>query len=125
MTKIKINNIKIFGYHGVYEEEINKGQFFILNVEYKTISNLDNSLLITNDSIDSVIDYVDIVKKIESSFNIKRFNLIESLAKYLISKVKEHFELDYIKISIKKDFSDLRKDINAKSVEVEDIYINE
>ena len=125
MTKIKINNIKIFGFHGIYEEEIKEGQFFILNVEYKPITSLDNSLFISNDSIDNVIDYVDIVKKIESCFNTRRFNLIESLAKYLISEIKEHFEFDYIKISIQKNFSNSGKDINATSIEIEEIFRNE
>jgi len=34
MLKNKINNIKLFGFHGVYEDEIENGQEFIINIEY-------------------------------------------------------------------------------------------
>ena len=34
MLKNKINNIKLFGFHGVYKDEIENGQDFIINIEY-------------------------------------------------------------------------------------------
>ena len=122
MVKIKINNMKIFGFHGVYEEEIKSGQEFILNLEYESSKNSNNFL---NDNIKDAIDYIDVIQKIELYFNIKRFNLIENLAKYLISRLKDDFQLDYIKITIKKDFINLKQKINADSIEVEETFINE
>ena len=121
MTKIKINNMKIFGFHGVYKEEIKSGQEFILNLEYESSKNSNNFL---NDNIKDVIDYIDVIEKIELYFNIKRFNLIENLAKYLISRLKDDFQLNYIKIAIKKNFINLEEKINAESIEVEDTFIN-
>ena len=125
MLKNKINNIKVFGFHGVYEDEIENGQFFIINIEYipnyKTIDNkLNWSKIYTDkDDIDSIIDYVDIIKELEQHFNDRRFNLLESLACYLLDSINQVFCFKYAKISIKKEFSNSKNKINANSVEVD------
>ena len=36
--KVKINRIKLFGYHGVYEQEKTNGQEFHISVEIKISS---------------------------------------------------------------------------------------
>ena len=123
MLKNKINNIKVFGYHGVYENEIKNGQVFIINIEY--ISNYPNDEDLTSyidkkrDNINKIINYADVIKELEQCFNIRRFNLLESLANFLIKHMTNVFEFKYFKITIIKNFDDSIDEINADSVELE------
>ena len=123
MYKNKINNIKLFGFHGLYEDEIENGQDFIINIEYIPDYNIINDLSYwkekDTDNIVNIINYVDVIKELERCFNHRRFNLLESLASYLVYCLTEAFKFKYFKISIKKDFSNSKNKINANSVEVD------
>ena len=94
---IKLDNLTFFAFHGINKEEIEEGQFFLLDL---TVSyNLDDS----SDSIFSTIDYIDLYKVIKFSFIEKRFNLLESLGNKLIVDIKNKYKsIYYIKINIKK-----------------------
>jgi len=98
MQKIRINNIKIFGYHGIYEKEIKQGQCFNINIIYA----FDLDVNSITDEITSVIDYTTIVQFLEKKFNKKRYNLIEKLVNDMISQLIDEFKFKYIKLSIGK-----------------------
>ena len=66
MMKVKINRIKLFGYHGVYEEEKANGQEFHISVEMKI-----NSKYL--DDIISTVDYSVIIQSIKEVFNEKSY----------------------------------------------------
>ena len=59
--KIKINELKLFGHHGVYDEEKNNGQDFYISVSIKIkVTPID-------DDIKTTIDYswvIEIIKEI-------------------------------------------------------------
>ena len=67
---IKINEIQLFGYHGLYQEEKENGQNFIISllidIDYKDKS----------DKIENTLDYVDIIDQVKNVFSEKRYNLI-------------------------------------------------
>ena len=123
MYKNKINNIKLFGFHGLYKDEIENGQTFIINIEYipdyKIIDDLSYDTIKDTDKIENIINYVDLIKELERCFNHRRYNLLENLASHLLYSLTEVFKFKYIKISIKKDFSNSKNKINAESVEVD------
>ena len=54
MQKITIKNIEIFGYHGVYDEEIKNGQYFYINLIYSFDFKIDS----VEDEIMSVQDFL-------------------------------------------------------------------
>ena len=54
--KYIIENIKLFGYHGIYEEEKCNGQYFHIKLSY-SVNDSDDFL---NDSIENVVDYISI-----------------------------------------------------------------
>ena len=77
MKKNKYNytiNLKLFGYHGVYDNEKNDGQNFYLNINYSILEEYVNTDTLNND-----IDYSKVVDLIIKIFNSKRYNLLESL----------------------------------------------
>ena len=99
MQKIMIDNIKVFGYHGVYDSEREQGQYFNINIVYNYDYNNPN------DDIQNVKDYTEIINYFLDEFNSNKFHLLEELIHYLSSKLKEEFKLDYLKISIGKEIA--------------------
>jgi len=92
-----IKDLKLFGYHGVYDNEIKNGQYFYITVKY---SILEKS--ISNDKIHSSFDYSEVVEEIKNCFNIKRYNLIELLASDIHSFIMNKFNFSNLHIIIKK-----------------------
>ena len=75
---IKIDGIKTFGKHGVYDFEKKEEQLFLIDLQINL-----NSDIVVNDSIDSTIDYEEYVEKVEHLVSSSSFNLIETLAQHL------------------------------------------
>ena len=98
MYKIIVKNIQIFGYHGLYQIEKDKGQIFKVNVSYIPKYNIK----LINDKIKNTIDYTDMIDFIKKEFNFKRFNLLESVANHLVDKMLNRYNLKYVKLSIQK-----------------------
>ena len=96
--RINLKKIKLFGYHGVLEEEKSKGQKFEIDVQYTY--NLNGSDL--KDNIDQTIDYMDVYKTIIFEFNRKRCDLIETLSDNLIIRLKKEFPIISCKVKIRK-----------------------
>ena len=106
MQIIKINNIRIFGHHGVYEKEKIDGQYFYVNIIYSYDYSYDN------DKIDSVINYMDIINHLHDIFDDTRFNLIEKLIDSLTHDLKTKFGFNYLKLSISKKIEIRDNEIN-------------
>ena len=94
---IKLENLSLFGFHGVNEIEKINGQNFILNVE------ISFDMISMDDNIKSSIDYMSIYEFIKKRFNDKRFNLIESLAQKIIEDIVSKFtNINHIIINVRK-----------------------
>lgn len=115
-TKIKLNKIELYGYHGLLDNEKNNGQNFEIDVEMSFIqkNNLDN--------IKNSIDYCNVYEKIKEVFLEKRFNLIESLVDYMGNALMSEFDLLTCKIYIKKP--DVIMPGKIESVGIEMNFIN-
>ena len=83
MHKIKIDNLEIFGFHGVYEYEKKKGQTFYVDIEYIPRENIT----LINDDICEVTDYVKLVSDFTELFNKKRYSLIEVLGREIAEEL--------------------------------------
>ena len=107
---IKINEIQLFGYHGLYQEEKENGQNFIISllidIDYKDKS----------DKIENTLDYVDIIDQVKNVFSKKRCNLIETLAVEISENLMTNRKIKSLDISIKKESPPL--DAKLNSVEV-------
>ena len=107
---IKINEIQLFGYHGLYEEEKENGQNFIISLS------IDIDYMDKNDIIDKTIDYTKILNEVKDTFNQKRYNLIESLAVAISDNLMRIKKINSLDISIKKESPPI--DAKLNSVEV-------
>lgn len=88
MDKIEIRNIKLYGYHGVFPEEREKGQNFFVDVEiYFNSENAGKS-----DELVETIDYTKIYDIIKGINNINKFRLIERFAHIISQEILSEFE---------------------------------
>ena len=93
----KIENIKLFGCHGVYDTEIANGQNFYISISYMLSDDY-----VKNDNVNDNIDYVRVISTVDNVFNAKRYNLIENLAFDIHLSLKDNFNFNNIKVSVKK-----------------------
>ena len=110
--KYKIENISLFGYHGINDEEKDNGQFFYIDIIYS----INNDNQIYKDKIDDFIDYVDIFNDIKLIFNSKRYNLIETIAFDIHSELSLKYNIiNKLEVSVTKKDPLKDKQINNVS----------
>jgi len=113
MDKIRLNNVQIYAYHGLFQEEKQLGQKFQIDLEIST--NLKKSC--DSDNIDDSINYVDLYNIIKSCFTNHQKNLIESLAEDVAKRILNIHGVIDTKIIIRKPSVPI--DAICDSVEIE------
>lgn len=115
MSKIYLEDVKIYAYHGVLPEENIVGTYYILNLELHT----DLWKAAESDNLDDTISYADINDIIHDEMMIKS-KLLEHVAGRIISRIHEKFsQIDYIKIKITKTAPPMRGEMKGASIELE------
>ncbi|WP_027398854.1 2-amino-4-hydroxy-6-hydroxymethyldihydropteridine diphosphokinase [Anaerovorax odorimutans] len=89
MDKIKITNLKVFAYHGVYEEEKNNGQDFYINTVLYTNTRKAGQ----SDDLQLSTNYGEVCHFINDYMTKHTFNLIESVAENLAENILLSFPL--------------------------------
>ena len=114
--EIIISGLKVFAWHGVYEEEQEKGQNFIINARLS----LDTSQAGATDSLDDSVDYGKVCLFINDFMRINRFNLIETVANQLARKIMVRFPLaQSVELEIMKPEAPIPVPFDTVSVKIE------
>jgi len=108
--KIKINKLKLFGYHGVYDEEKKDGQDFQISL---TITLKSKPV---DDDIRSAVDYSLIVEDVKETFESKRYNLIESLAMDISDRLMLDQRIKSVSVSVEKINPPIDAELNSIQV---------
>ena len=119
---INIDGIAVFAKHGVYEEEKNNTQKFLidLNVELKEqYVNLSNYEL---DSLDRTLNYENLVNKVIAICKNNSFDLLETLAYTILNSFRNHQKISSMTISVHKPNSPLQDAVNDVSVTVSEKF---
>ena len=95
---IKIENIDVWARVGVLKQEQRLGQLFSLDVFL--YADFDNC--VDQDDINQTIDYVEVIELIRSHSKKFKCLTIEKYSVVLINLLKRSFDIDGIKIVIKK-----------------------
>jgi len=112
-AKIRINNIQLFGYHGIDEKEKSDGQIFEIDVELSPT--YDNSIL---DNIHNTVDYSLVYDEITNIFCRRKYNLIEYLANKIATSIIDKFNVDNCKVVIRKPNAPINGNFDSVEVEV-------
>lgn len=115
MSKIYLENVKIYAYHGVLPEENIIGTYYLLNVELHT----DLWKAAESDDLNDTISYADINQIIHDEMKIKS-KLLEHVAGRIIYKIHDKFsQIDYIKLKITKTAPPMQGEMKGASIELE------
>ncbi|MAJ98218.1 MAG: dihydroneopterin aldolase [Flavobacteriales bacterium TMED288] len=112
--KIKLEEIKCYGYHGCMEEEGILGTEYIVNIELEL--NLVNSIL--SDKLEDTVDYVKVNSIVKKEID-KRSKLIETVCGKIIKKINTEFEnLISVLVEIKKTSPPINGNVKNVSIQL-------
>ena len=89
MDEIRIEDLEIYGYHGVYAEEKEKGQRFYVNA----VLFLDTRKAGMADDLALSVNYGEVCLKLTEWFTQEKWNLLETVAERLAGKLLGEFPL--------------------------------
>lgn len=98
MDKILLRGIRFHGYHGVAEAERQLGQKYEIDLELMT----DLSAAGKTDDLADTIDYAQVVQLVVETGTQRSFQLFETLAETVAEAVFTQFEIEEVRITVKK-----------------------
>ena len=113
MEKITIKDIKLVGFHGLYDHEKRDGVNLGFDVELFFENQINNS----DDNINETINYVeviDIIKRVNSSGS---FDLLETLCNKILNEIMKLFSPLKLVVRVRK--FELPVDAELSFVEIE------
>ncbi len=115
MDQIKIENLKIYAFHGVYDSEKDKGQNFYVNATLYT--DLREAAL--NDEIEKSTDYGEVCNVIKEVMTSKSYDLIETAAEKVAEAILVNFsKIDSVDIEIRKPQAPVPMEFDSISVKI-------
>ena len=115
MDKITIQDLEVFGYHGVLEEEALLGQKFLITA----IMSLDLRRAGRTDDIKETIDYGEVCQFIKKLVETERYLLIERLAEELATGLLLGFpKLTGVEITVKKPWAPVQVPLDTVAVTI-------
>lgn len=114
-SKIFLENVKIYAYHGVLPEEKIIGTYFIVNVELHA----DLWKAVGTDDLNDTINYAKINEIIHQQMEIPS-ELMEHVAGRILKNIKVTFpQISFVKIRITKTSPPMKGEMDGVSVEIE------
>ncbi|WP_235832668.1 dihydroneopterin aldolase [Acetivibrio mesophilus] len=116
MDKIMLKDIKLYGYHGVFPEEREKGQNFYIDIE----AFVDLRKAGETDELEETVDYSKIYDIIKCINENNKFRLIESFA-HIISReiLSTYRQIDRIVVRVRKPDAPIEGEFKWVGVEIE------
>ena len=86
MITIELNDLEFYAYHGVYEEEREKGNSFIVNLSVRG----DFPMAVSDDDLSATIDYEKLFSLVQHEMEIPS-NLLEHVVGRIRTSIKDEF----------------------------------
>ncbi len=115
MDEIRIEDLKIYAYHGVYAEENEKGQDFYVNATLYT----DTREAGKQDALSLSSDYGEICHMINDFLKLHTFSLIETMAEKTAEQLLQRFPLiQALDLEIRKPQAPIGLPFSSVSVKI-------
>ncbi|MFN3556489.1 MAG: dihydroneopterin aldolase [Bacteroidales bacterium] len=115
MSKILLENMEFFAYHGCFKEEQIIGNQFIVNMEIHT----DTQKAEHSDHLTDTVNYQEVYNTIRGQMDIKS-HLLEHVGRRMLDAVMEKFEsITYAKVKISKMHPPMGGKMQCVSLELE------
>jgi dihydroneopterin aldolase len=93
---IRVDDLRLFGRHGVHAHEKEEGQEFVYDIE------LDVGERGTSDRIEDAVDYRDVTRVVQEVNDSRSFDLLEALATAVADALQERFAPERISVRVTK-----------------------
>lgn len=115
MDQIRIRNLKIFAHHGVYEQEKEQGQNFIVNA----VLYVDMEKAGRSDDIADAVDYGAVCLFIDNYMRENRFDLLEAVVEHVTRELLFEFPAVHrVEMEIEKPDAPIPLRFDSVSVKV-------
>ena len=115
MDRIKIQNLEVFGHHGVFSEETKLGQKFLVNATLYTNTRAAGY----SDDLDHSINYGEVCHFITRYMQKHTFKLIEAVAEHMAQALlMEYPLLQKLDLEIQKPWAPIGLPLENVSVEI-------
>lgn len=115
MDYISIDNLEVFANHGVYEEEINLGQKFLISVRMY----FDASAAGKRDDLTKSVNYAEVCSDITRWMKTNTCKLIETVAERLADKLLTEYELlSSVDVTVKKPWAPIGLPLECVSITI-------
>jgi dihydroneopterin aldolase len=94
-VKIELRGVELFGHHGATEEERDRGQPFVYDVE------LEVGERGAGDVLADAVDYSEVAAAVREIAD-RRFQLLEALATAIADALVERFPVEHVKVRVRK-----------------------
>ena len=96
MILVELHGLEIFGRHGATDEERERGQTFLYDVELEVS---DSAL---SDRLEDAVDYEEVAACIRELSDARRFTLLEALAAAAADAILAHFPVARARVRVRK-----------------------
>jgi 7,8-dihydroneopterin aldolase/epimerase/oxygenase len=93
---VEVRDLRIFGRHGVHEDERERGQDFVFDVE------LEVGERGTSDRLEDAVDYVEVARIVKEVSEERRFALLEALASAVADQLERRFSPERVRVRVRK-----------------------
>jgi dihydroneopterin aldolase len=93
---VEIRDLRLFGHHGVHEEERERGQDFLFDVE------LEVGERGTSDRLEEAVDYVEVARAVQEISDAHRYALLEALASAVADELERRFTPERLRVRVRK-----------------------
>jgi dihydroneopterin aldolase len=93
---VEVRDLRVFGHHGVHEEERERGQDFVFDVE------LEVGERGTSDRLEDAVDYIEVARAVQEVSGGRQYALLEALASAVADELERRFSPDRVSVRVRK-----------------------
>ncbi len=96
MIAVHVHDLRVFGRHGVHEDERERGQDFLFDVE------LEVGARGTSDRLEDAVDYVEVAGAVQDVSDARQYVLLEALACAVADELERRFSPERLRVRVRK-----------------------
>jgi dihydroneopterin aldolase len=96
VISVGVRGLRVFGRHGVHEDERERGQDFVFDVE------LEVGERGTSDRLEEAVDYVQVARAVQEVSDARQYALLEALASAVAEELERRFSPERVRVRVGK-----------------------
>jgi dihydroneopterin aldolase len=92
---VELHGLEVFGHHGAGEDERDRGQTFLYDVQLEVRPP-------AADHIDETVDYREVAACVRDVSDSQRFSLLETLAGAVVDEIAARFSVRRVRVRVRK-----------------------